>query len=353
MPRCEDWEWGVIPCDCQLKDCLLDVNKVAFEASVAILNAQQQGELSPSEAARQIEGIHDWQETSNEACLQASDICKGKPPRPPYFESSDKGDFSSHATGSTTASAASLFTAAVLMRAPAQFGLGGLAGSAMFMVGVGYGAAAIGFLIVARRLKDLTGGAPPDPEWETIVQPAPPSPPELTASADHLTPALAAAFNQMLENQTMSIGLAGALATSLDRASAAENAGNIVARDHQITAARDFARQWARELERSGDLRAAVATKMEGYAGMRPAVITDILSTRDEVLSNGWPQRINEIVESYTDQHAERERLQRQMNQGLGHLAALMGGPVDTIEARHLIPLDGEVAETLDRFSTT
>jgi hypothetical protein len=175
--------------------------------------------------------------------------------------------------------------------------------------------------------------------------------PVIAPTAD-LSPGLAVAFNAMLENQALSLGVAGALTTSLDRASAAETAGSTAARDRQLEAARSYARQWAELLRPAGNLRTAVASAMRTeYPWMHGASITDLRVQRDEIWTNGWPQAVYEIAEAYTENSSERDLLLKEMSQRLGFISSFTSSPIDILEARNLGPHEQKTAQVLNRFA--
>jgi hypothetical protein len=179
MPRCEDWEWDVDPCNCRLKACQLDATAIATQAANAVLAAQNAGQLGPLEAQQEIEVIFQALDVIYEQCALEADACNGREPRlrPSPLPSNDKASINKHKSdmdiGIAVAGGGAIFCGG----AAAAFGAA-VAGPAMFIVGLGYVAVGIGFVIAKRRLDDLAID-PPDSNWDTVVLPSPPQPPDI------------------------------------------------------------------------------------------------------------------------------------------------------------------------------
>src|SRR5262249_20294831 len=124
----------------------------------------------------------------------------------------------------------------------------------------------------------LLASDPPDPNFQVVAQPVTPTVPLVQPSGD-LSKFQADAFNALLMNETKQIGLERAIATAINRANTARQAGASTFEDMQLHAAHMFAAQVA------GLLRAQVGIQNYLVLTLELGGVSDIPLTRAQVTS--------------------------------------------------------------------
>lgn len=130
---------------------------------------------------------------------------------------------------------------------------------------------------------------PPDPRFRRIAEPRPPSPPRITAGP-RLDKAAAAAFNALLDNQSLAIGLTRALVTAIERSQGAEIANDSVWQQRQLRAARRYAARLAVVLDAEPRKRRAARTALE--RSRFPTIMLGretVQQLQEQVVKNGLP----------------------------------------------------------------
>jgi hypothetical protein len=153
---------------------------------------------------------------------------------------------------------------------------------------------------------------PPDPNFTEIALPVTPSISQQPFTASNeLSPAQAAAFNALIENEEGGIGLARAILTSTNRASGALEANDTYWVDQQLQAARTYAGQLSTLLEAHPQL----------LETLKQALLTDPNLTLDitredlekykyDLITNGLSaEQVQMLTDLGVDQHGQAQVL--------------------------------------------
>jgi hypothetical protein len=203
-----------------------------------------------------------------------------------------------------------------------------------------FAAGGAGFAWIAADLADLAVD-PPDPDFDIISQPEPPTPPVIVPNED-LSAAVATALNAVLTNQAQSCGLGRAVVTARNKANAAEAANDLDARDHT---------EWANIFERAAPLRRTAARHVARAFGRTPISKMEAFSIRSEILASGWPTPIRDQLADYGISGQLQEEVLRTMRSRLGNLSALTISFADMIAARALNRPEKQVIAALREFA--
>jgi hypothetical protein len=174
----------------------------------------------------------------------------------------------------------------------------------------------------ATKLSDLAFD-PPDPNFSVIAEPNPPTPPTITPEEGIAEP-MAAALNAMLTNQADGIGLASALDTTLNRAQGATAAGDLAARARQLEAARRYAQSLTTVLAQAASLRSEAADRVrESEIGDFSPSEIEALTLRSDIIKNGWPPSVQEMLDRYGLNAAQKKYALTQFTSRLDDISAL------------------------------
>jgi hypothetical protein len=303
------------------------------------------GAISEEEAIAKANECLDMHNAELDGCSNELWRCRGLP-RPPTqrFSASQKNKYNHSANHYNKAAGVLGFaavTAALLLYRHTAIGAA---------VGFFFGAFALGCVLHGVDLSDLAID-PPDPDYDNISQPEPPTPPIIAPNAE-LSASLATKLNAVLTNQAQSAGLGRAVVTAINKASAAEAANHLQARDRQLTASRGFATEWASVFERAAPLRRNAATHFGQAFGRSPISAMDAIGLRSEILASGWPKVIVDMCDQYGISGQRQEEVFRTMTSRLADLSALTVSFPDLIAAAFLSRPEKQVVEALREFAS-
>jgi hypothetical protein len=287
-----------------------------------------------------------------QACQEAYERCAHKPitppPAPRPWKTQDMKDRSAHSANNWTLAGVGFGCAATA----AGLLLGGFPLAAgVTAIWLGAAAGFSGF-----EVWDFTNMAidPPDPNFDTISQPEPPTPPVISPNAE-VSASLATALNAVLTNMAQSVGLGRAVVIAMEKASGAEEANDSQARDRQLTAEREFAGEWASVIERAAPLRRRAATRLEDAFGRPSLSMTEAFNLRHEILASGWPVPMVDFLHQYGDQAGMSRRDQQDFLTAitirLADVSLLTTTLPDVVAARVLNASERRVVVALREFA--
>jgi hypothetical protein len=348
MARCTPEERTVDPCWCDFLDCQADEANLTKCLRVYNDMYYRTKEISLEEA---LQGMRECGLIANDelnVCNQNLWRCRGSEGEPPRFSPDKKRAFGRASNAAWKGTAVIGFGAGVLAVGATVAGasLGPLAIAAMIVCFAGAGA---GFAWIAADLSDLSID-PPDPDFDAISQPEPPTPPIILPN-EELSAPMATALNAVLTNQAQSVGLGRAVVTAINKANTAEAANDLEARDRQLTASRGFATEWANVLEGAAPLRRNAARRFAHAFGRTPISKMEAIRLRSEILASGWPTPIRDMLAQYGISGQLQEEVLRTMRSRLGDLSALTISLADMIAARALNGPEKKVVAALREFA--
>jgi hypothetical protein len=338
------------PCGCDFEDCEDDADVNYNICANVYYEEWNAGNISPEEAQQGFQLCLGLADDARSVCREIRDRCTGAQGAPKRFSAEQKASFG-HASNACSKGATVLGiggTAAVAIGVVIT-AFAGLSPLVLTSLGVVCGAGAAGFAWAGSILSDLSID-PPDPDYDTISQPEPPTPPTILSNEELSEPTVTA-LNAVLTNQAQSVGLGRAVVTAINKASAAEAANDLEARDRQLTASRGFAAEWANVVDQPAPLRQTAATRLADAIGSTPISKMEAIALRNQIVASGWPTQISDRLADYGISGQFQEEILRTMRSRLLDLSALTVSLPDMIAASDLNEPENAVVAALREFA--